>query len=59
MSDKPDAETSTRKHNTHKRHQSMPLAGFEPTIPASERPQTHALDTAAVGIGAALHNVIN
>ena len=22
----------------------MPLAGFEPAIPASERPQTHALD---------------
>jgi hypothetical protein len=26
-------------------------AGFEPTIPASERPQTHALDRAATGIG--------
>jgi hypothetical protein len=25
-------------------------AGFEPTIPASERPQTHALDSAATGI---------
>jgi hypothetical protein len=29
----------------------MPPAGFEPTIPASERPQTHALDSAATGIG--------
>jgi hypothetical protein len=29
----------------------MPWAGFEPTIPASERPQTHALDRAATGIG--------
>jgi hypothetical protein len=29
----------------------MPPAGFEPTIPASERPQTHALDCAATGIG--------
>jgi len=29
----------------------MPPAGFEPTIPASERPQTHALDRAADGIG--------
>ena len=29
----------------------MPLAGFEPAIPASERPQTHALDRAATGIG--------
>ena len=24
--------------------------GFEPTIPASERPQTHTLDRAATGI---------
>ena len=29
----------------------MPPAGFEPAIPASERPQTHALDRAASGIG--------
>jgi hypothetical protein len=29
----------------------MPLAGFEPTIPSSERPQTHALDRSATGIG--------
>jgi hypothetical protein len=29
----------------------MPPAGFEPTIPANERPQTHALDRAAAGIG--------
>jgi hypothetical protein len=29
----------------------MPPAGFEPTIPASERPQTKALDRAATGIG--------
>ena len=25
--------------------------GFEPTIPASERPQTHTLDRAAFGTG--------
>jgi hypothetical protein len=25
--------------------------GFEPTIPVSERPQTHALDRTATGIG--------
>jgi hypothetical protein len=30
---------------------SMPPPGFEPAIPASERPQTHALDCAATGIG--------
>ena len=29
----------------------MPPPGFEPTIPASERPQTYALDRAAPGIG--------
>ena len=28
----------------------MPPVGFEPVIPASERPQTHALDRAATGI---------
>jgi hypothetical protein len=26
-------------------------AGFEPTIPASEQPQTHALDRAVTGFG--------
>ena len=29
----------------------MTPAGFEPAIPACERPQTHALDRAATGIG--------
>jgi hypothetical protein len=29
----------------------MPTVGFEPTIPASARPQTYALDRAATGIG--------
>jgi hypothetical protein len=38
-------------HNTHNRQTSMPPAGFEPKIPVSERPQTHALDRAATGIG--------
>jgi hypothetical protein len=28
----------------------MPPAGFEPTIPGIERPQTHALDRPASGI---------
>ena len=28
----------------------MPSVGFEPTISASERPQTYALDRAATGI---------
>ena len=38
-------------HNTYKRQISMPPKGFEPAIPASERPQTHALNRAATGIG--------
>jgi hypothetical protein len=29
----------------------MSPVGFEPTIPGSERRQTHALDDAAAGIG--------
>jgi hypothetical protein len=37
--------------NTHKRQTSMPPMGFEPTIPASARPQTYAFDRAATGIG--------
>jgi hypothetical protein len=35
---------------THNTHIHAP-SGFEPVIPASERPQTHALDRAATGIG--------
>jgi hypothetical protein len=38
-------------HNTHKRQTTMPPAGVEPAIPESERPQTHAWDRAATGIG--------
>ena len=34
-------------HNTHNRQISMLPVGFEPTISASERPQTYALDRAA------------
>jgi hypothetical protein len=35
-----------RTHSTHKRQISMTPAGFEPVIPASERPQTQAVDRA-------------
>ena len=38
-------------HNTHNRETYMPLAGFEPAVAASERPQTHSLNIAAIGIG--------
>ena len=29
----------------------MPMLGFEPAIPASERPQTLTLDSSTTGIG--------
>jgi hypothetical protein len=38
-------------HTSNTTQTSMPPVGFEPTIPTSERPQTHVLDCAATGIG--------
>jgi hypothetical protein len=38
-------------YNTHNRQTSMPAVGFEPSISVGERPQTHALDLAAIGTG--------
>jgi len=35
-----------KTHGIHKRQTNMPLAGFETATPASEQPQTHALDNA-------------
>jgi hypothetical protein len=46
-------------HNIHNRHTSMLPVGFEPTISASEPPQTHALDCAAKGIGFLVNYEIN
>ena len=42
-------------NNTHKRHTSITPAGFEPATPASEWPQTHALDREANVIGVGRH----
>jgi hypothetical protein len=39
-------------YNTHNSQTSMSPLGFEPTTLVSERPQTHALDRTATGIGA-------
>jgi hypothetical protein len=39
-------------YNTHKRQTYKPTTGYEPAIPASEGPQTHALDHAATEFGA-------
>jgi hypothetical protein len=36
----------------------MPPVGFEPTIPASARPQTYALDRADTGIGTKCVDVV-
>lgn len=38
------------KHNTQEIQNWMPPAVFEPTVPASELPQTHTLDRASTGI---------
>ena len=45
-------------HNTQNRQTSMPQTGFEPSIPASERPKTHALDRAATGLGHSRHFIL-
>ena len=37
-------------HDTHKRQTSMSPAGVEHAIPASDQPQTHALDRVAIGV---------
>ena len=45
------SQTPVSDHKTHKRQTSIPPAEFEPTMPASERQQTHVLDRVAIGIG--------
>ena len=52
MSDQLVAETSTWQNTTLKTDKyPCPPVGFEPTISAGKRPQNHALDRAATGIG--------
>jgi hypothetical protein len=53
-SDQPDAETCTRQQTALTRDNHAP-AVFEPAIPISEEPKTHALDRAATGIGKTLY----
>jgi hypothetical protein len=50
MSDKHDTDINLSAHGTHKRLAAIPPAEFEPTFPARERPQSHALDRAAIGV---------
>jgi hypothetical protein len=49
-SDRPVAETSTWQHTHSQQTNIHARAGIRPTIPASARPQTYALDGAAAGI---------
>jgi hypothetical protein len=46
-------------HNTHNRQTPMPPVGFEPTIPAGERPRKHVLDRAATGTGMLTGIILN
>ena len=52
-------------HNTHNRQASMPLAGFEPAVPASEWPQILALGRSAnqkpvvLGIVVKTHRILS
>jgi hypothetical protein len=49
---RPVAAISTGIHVTFKRNKYIcSPAGFEPAIPASEQPQTHASDRAVIGFG--------
>jgi hypothetical protein len=50
-SDQPVAETSTLPTHENTQETSMFWVGFKPTIPDSEKLQTHALDRAVTGIG--------
>ena len=49
-SDQPDAYTSLPDKTQYLQEISMSPAGFGPAIPASQRPQTQALDRRATGI---------
>jgi hypothetical protein len=58
MSDQPVAETSTcTARNIYKKLTSITTAGLEPATPASERPQTQALDRAVSGVGGKMISV--
>jgi len=50
-SDQPDAQTTTWQHTTLTRDRHWCSGGFEPAIPASERPQAYALDRASTRTG--------
>jgi hypothetical protein len=45
-----DADLYLTLHNNHKRQTPKPPMGFEPKIPASQRPHTYVLDRTATEI---------
>jgi hypothetical protein len=45
-------------HNTHNRQTSIHPVGYEPTIPAKQRPQIHVVDRAATVIGPSVRFLI-
>jgi len=46
-------------YNTHTLQTPMPRAGFERAFPASEQPQTHAIDGDATEIGPLKFTILN
>jgi len=50
-SNQPNAQACTWQHPTITGDRHMALAGFEPAISKSERPQNQASDRASTGIG--------
>jgi hypothetical protein len=47
MSDRRDLDLKT--HNNYKRQATIPSAGFETAVPASDRPQTDGFDCTNAG----------
>ena len=58
-SDQPDAESSTYRHKLSQETNVYAPGGILPTMPTNDRPQTHASDRAATGIGHPSMPVIN
>jgi len=54
----PRSDLYLTTHNTHNRQTFVLPAGLEPTVTASERPQTHASGRTATGIGVLWHRAV-
>jgi hypothetical protein len=51
ISDQPTTQNSTCQNSTLRDIDLMAPVGFGPTIAVSERPRTHVLDRAVIGLG--------